>query len=164
LNSPGHAIGHICALARTTPDTFVFLAGDACHHAGVLRPSERVPLPKDVVPNPLEPLHSDRLYTPCPGAIFEALHPQRSSREPFYTFPDVPDGKGVNHNRVDALKTREKMIEFDADDNVFMLIAHDPTIIGVVDVFPKGANEWKAKGWKDKSRWRFLGDFDHSNL
>ena len=70
----------------------------------------------------------------------------------------------MNHNRVDALKTREKMIEFDADDNVFMLIAHDPTIIGVVDVFPKGANEWKAKGWKDKSRWRFLGDFDHSNL
>ncbi|KAL1904510.1 hypothetical protein Sste5344_009798 [Sporothrix stenoceras] len=38
LDAPGHAIGHTCALARVTngdsqtQDTFVFMAGDTCHH------------------------------------------------------------------------------------------------------------------------------------
>ena len=34
LNVPGHAIGHISALVRTTPDTAVFLGGDCCHFTG----------------------------------------------------------------------------------------------------------------------------------
>jgi glyoxylase-like metal-dependent hydrolase (beta-lactamase superfamily II) len=36
LDTPGHAIGHLCALARTTanPPTFMFLGGDIAHHAG----------------------------------------------------------------------------------------------------------------------------------
>jgi glyoxylase-like metal-dependent hydrolase (beta-lactamase superfamily II) len=28
LDTPGHAIGHMCGLARTTPSTFVLLGGD----------------------------------------------------------------------------------------------------------------------------------------
>lgn len=38
LDAPGHAVGHICALARVSKgsrveeDTFVFMGGDACHH------------------------------------------------------------------------------------------------------------------------------------
>ena len=36
LNVPGHAIGHISALVRTTPETFVFLGGDVCHFTGEL--------------------------------------------------------------------------------------------------------------------------------
>lgn len=33
LDTPGHTIGHICGLARTSsnPDTFVFFGGDASH-------------------------------------------------------------------------------------------------------------------------------------
>lgn len=34
LNVPGHAVGHICALIRTTPDTAIFLGGDVCHFTG----------------------------------------------------------------------------------------------------------------------------------
>ncbi|KAL9014158.1 MAG: hypothetical protein Q9173_001172, partial [Seirophora scorigena] len=47
LDSPGHALGHMCALARTTasPSTFLFLGGDCAHHAGEFRPSASLPLP-----------------------------------------------------------------------------------------------------------------------
>lgn len=34
LDVPGHAVGHIAALVRTTPDTFIFLGGDTCHFTG----------------------------------------------------------------------------------------------------------------------------------
>lgn len=30
LNVPGHAVGHMSGLARTTEDTFVFMGGDIC--------------------------------------------------------------------------------------------------------------------------------------
>lgn len=36
LNVPGHAVGHVSALVRTTPDTAVFLGGDVCHFTGTL--------------------------------------------------------------------------------------------------------------------------------
>jgi glyoxylase-like metal-dependent hydrolase (beta-lactamase superfamily II) len=36
LNVPGHAVGHISGLARTTKDTFVFMGGDVCHYGYVL--------------------------------------------------------------------------------------------------------------------------------
>lgn len=46
LDTPGHAIGHLCGLARTTtnPDTFILLGGDVCHYQGVMRPSPQLPL------------------------------------------------------------------------------------------------------------------------
>ncbi|RAQ62996.1 hypothetical protein COH20_012729 [Aspergillus flavus] len=48
LDAPGHTAGHMCALARTTayPPSFVFMGADACHHPGVLRPSQYLPLPR----------------------------------------------------------------------------------------------------------------------
>ncbi|KIY67047.1 Metallo-hydrolase/oxidoreductase [Cylindrobasidium torrendii FP15055 ss-10] len=39
LDTPGHCAGHVSALARVTPSTFVLLGGDCCHHPGSLRPS-----------------------------------------------------------------------------------------------------------------------------
>lgn len=38
LEVPGHAVGHISALVRTTPDTAVFLGGDVCHFTGTEEP------------------------------------------------------------------------------------------------------------------------------
>jgi glyoxylase-like metal-dependent hydrolase (beta-lactamase superfamily II) len=42
---PGHAIGHMCALARTSERSFVLLGADACHFAGALRSSRYLPMP-----------------------------------------------------------------------------------------------------------------------
>jgi hypothetical protein len=39
-----------------------------------------------------------------------------------------------------------------------VVIAHDYTLLDVVDFFPKEVNNWKAKGWKEEGWWRFLKD------
>lgn len=56
LNSPGHAHGHICALARVTagPPSFIMMGGDAWHHCGEIRPSPYMPLPETIEPHPCE--------------------------------------------------------------------------------------------------------------
>lgn len=60
LDSPGHTIGHINALARVTTgevdgeeDTFVLMGGDTCHFTGQLRPTAHRPLPEKISPSPL---------------------------------------------------------------------------------------------------------------
>jgi len=71
LEFPGHAIGHLCALARatTSPSSFIFMGGDAAHHGGEFRPSEYLPLPDSIIPNPFAPYSA----TTCPGEMFESI-------------------------------------------------------------------------------------------
>jgi glyoxylase-like metal-dependent hydrolase (beta-lactamase superfamily II) len=54
LDAPGHCKGHMCGLARTCvdPPTFIFMAADACHHPGLLRPTAQLPLPGDSLQHP----------------------------------------------------------------------------------------------------------------
>ncbi|KAL7788377.1 Metallo-hydrolase/oxidoreductase [Trichoderma ceciliae] len=151
LDGPGHAIGHMCALARTTPTTFVFLGGDTCHHGGEFRPSEHRHLPEIV--------HLQPYGTTCPGSLFEQSHPKKSRKEPFYTVAVSPTGEGVAADANEARETVSKMQDFDASDDVFTVIAHDDSLLGIVDSFPKNMNDWKAKGWAKKGRWAFLKDF-----
>jgi len=155
LNTPGHAIGHLCALARTTvdPPTFMFLGGDIAHHGGEFRPTQYLPLPESISPSPLE---APFMVAPsfCPGEIFQAIHPEKSRTEPFFS----PTGDFHSDNQ-EARRSIAKMTEFDAYDNVFSVIAHDKSLLGVVDLYPKGANEWHAKGWGKEGRWRFLRSF-----
>jgi glyoxylase-like metal-dependent hydrolase (beta-lactamase superfamily II) len=73
LDVPGHAIGHMCGLARTTATTFVLLGADACHFAGAMRPSEYIPLPEQLVP---ETFGLDSYFqNPCPCSMFGDCHP-----------------------------------------------------------------------------------------
>ncbi|KAL8724217.1 MAG: hypothetical protein Q9181_006922 [Wetmoreana brouardii] len=91
LNVPGHAIGHISGLARTTPDTFVFMGGDVCHFGGSYRPTQYAPLPT-TIPSGI-PLDS-RFSNPCPCSIFTACHrdPENSRTSPFYRVTEAPGG------------------------------------------------------------------------
>jgi len=51
------------------------------------------------------------------------------------------------------------MGEFDADDNVFVAIAHDPALREVCDKFPQSTmNNWKSRQWKQRTRWHFLNE------
>jgi hypothetical protein len=147
LDTPGHAIGHLAGLARTTPDTFIFMGGDLCHHGGAIRPSEYIPLPKEI--------HLDAFQGGfCPGSTFEAVQESRG-RQPDQPFFEPAFG----HDIPLAIETIAKAQEPDAQDNVLFIYAHDPSIMGVVDLFPKGVNDWQAKGWRETLFWKFLGDF-----
>ena len=142
LDAPGHAVGNLNALVHTSvsPDTFMLLGGDAALHASQLLASTHFPLPD-----------------PCPGHLFEALHADACATE---LLMNINPGKSsMTYNVAEAVSTLRKVQEFDANDRVFVMIAHDYSLPDVVDFFPKEANHWKTKGRKEEGRWRFLKDF-----
>ncbi|KAK4234658.1 beta-lactamase-like protein [Achaetomium macrosporum] len=147
LDAPGHAVGHICALARTTahPASFVFMGADACHHAGVLRPTTYLPLPK----NP--PFRGV-----CPGELLAAL--TKTGRHDT-TFFDVAEGP-IFHDHGAAMETVRKIRELDASEDVFVVLAHDLSLRQRIPPFPERLNDWKARGLRPETRWVFLQDFE----
>lgn len=153
LDTPGHAVGHMCGLARTSadPPEFIFMGGDIAHHGSEFRPTQYLPLPETI------PAFTKNAPM-CPGAMFEALHRNKSSTEPFV----VPTTQGVHADGAEATRSIEKLYEFDANESVFVNIAHDMSIYDIVDYFPKTANGWSQKGWKQEGRWRFLKDFEEA--
>ncbi|KAJ5098534.1 hypothetical protein N7532_005535 [Penicillium argentinense] len=141
LNCPGHSVGHICALARVTvsPDSFVFMGGDSCHHPGVLRPTK---------------------YLPCPS---QSCHSRLSDRscesksESVFTLSPV-----LTSDYDTALKTVDNIKELDASDDVFVILAHDSTLRGNVDFYPSTINDWKAKGYDMNTRWLFCKELENA--
>ncbi|KAI2636055.1 beta-lactamase-like protein [Xylaria nigripes] len=154
LDAPGHCIGHMCALARVTtnPDSFILMGGDTFHHGGELRPHPWHPLPASIIPNPFHPVSP----TPCPGEIFDAWLPE-GREQPFLQ----PSTKSHSPH-ADLPVTREtikRLQEFDAHDNILIVVSHDVAFLNVVDFFPKTANAFMEKGWFQKTRWAWLADF-----
>ncbi|TPX13509.1 uncharacterized protein E0L32_005980 [Thyridium curvatum] len=148
LNAPGHSLGHINALARTSadPDTYIFLAADSVHLAGEVRPTHSLPLPDEIdVPNIVP--------RPCPAEHLLQIHPRASRMLQFLgldrCFPEDLDA---------AEKTIESIEKFDADERVLVVWAHDVTMYKTLEYYPAIANGWKAKGWKGTGRWAFLSD------
>ncbi|PGH18833.1 hypothetical protein AJ79_00246 [Helicocarpus griseus UAMH5409] len=159
LNAPGHAPGHLCALARTStnPDTFIFMGADAAHHAGELRPSRYIPLPPELTlpPGGHRPDNDDNKT-----AAHQLAHLQISrGREPGTPFFDP----ALNHDVVEGKRTIEKLQEADVHERVLVVLAHDAGLRGVMDFFPERADEWWEKGWGRgkgmQGRWGFLKDF-----
>ncbi|KAG9099724.1 hypothetical protein FS749_000586 [Ceratobasidium sp. UAMH 11750] len=153
LDSPGHAIGHICGLARTTPDTFIFMGGDICHHGGELRPNQYLPLPEHISPNPFKPQSF-----PCPGSILLDIHPHNSATEPFFQIADL-NGKQAHDDPAEAQRSLGKLEDFDGHPNILTIIAHDHTLLDVLEFYPKNLNDWQERGYKERGMWQFLRDF-----
>ncbi|KAM3549752.1 hypothetical protein MY1884_008587 [Beauveria asiatica] len=167
LDVPGHTVGHICGFARTTPDTFVFMGADCSHYAGMLRPTEYVPMPDTIPPGTLDP------YFPpvCPCSTFTAFHPKAGTSDhakplsearsqPFYDVTRDPQGiyelADVAQDSVDKVKA------LDAQDNVLICLAHDGALVDILPLYNKDAsadiNDWKDRGYKEKTRWGFLNE------
>ncbi|KAF1952400.1 Metallo-hydrolase/oxidoreductase [Byssothecium circinans] len=152
LDTPGHAAGHMCGLARTTiePETFVLLGGDAAYYTGVLRPSPYSQIPDTLAPHMCLP---DVALPSNIGDAFAALQKERGreTTDPLFelTFgEDVPE----------AIRTVKKLQELDGDERIFVIISHDVTVRDSVKHFPDNLNKWKTEGWNDKTRWGFLRD------
>jgi len=159
LDTPGHAIGHVAGLARTTtgPDTFIFMGGDICHHGGEIRPSPYLPIPQHLSQH-LSLSESLRLLlSRCPATVLDDVNIKRG-RKPGETFFDPNIGFDIEQ----AIKTIKEAQKADAQENVFFIFAHDMSVMGVVDEFPKTINDWKAKAWSEKTQWKFLNDFEEA--
>ncbi|KAF1817473.1 hypothetical protein P152DRAFT_408130 [Eremomyces bilateralis CBS 781.70] len=162
LDSPGHAVGHISALVRTTDsiaaiDTFVFLGGDICHFGGSFRATRYLPMPYMLSPYDVGQ-SPDKSPTLC-CTQFTACHPQQENARtsPYYKVCSGSDSWYENPPL--AQQSIEKLKVIDADDRVLVLIAHDLAMLDVISFFPKGTiNDWHNLGWKQKLRWRFLNE------
>jgi hypothetical protein len=86
--------------------------------------------------------------------VFDNLNVKRG-RKPGETFFDPAIGSDIEQ----AIHTIKDAQQADAQENVFVLPAHDMSVVGIIDVFPKTANDWKVKGWREKAFWKFLEDF-----
>ena len=125
------------------------MGGDVCHHNGELRPSEHLPLPVTRHQQSLPHLRDN----PSPGTDFAAIQKQRARGQCQSLF-DPSVGLDIPQ----AIQTLRNLQELDADPNVLFICAHDYTVKEVFAFFPAEANEWKAKGWREKSYWKFLED------
>lgn len=78
--------------------------------------------------------------------------------------------KAGHPHDVDTARDSLKKVEaFDADENILVIVAHDYTLLPVLEFFPKSANEWHHANWKEQGRWEFLRDLrdaveDSANL
>ena len=139
------------------------MGGDSIHHAAEIRPSEYLPFPESIEPSPLPKLHANA----CPGHVFAPVLNNGSKTEHILEWQDPwadqHDPKfGLIHDEKALRDTVRKDEELDANRDIFTFIAHDMSLKGVVDEYPKTLNEWKEKGWKESSRWKFLEDFDNA--
>lgn len=155
LDSPGHAVGHLCGLARTTtsPDTFILLGGDVCHYAGILRPSKYLPVPKCISPHPCRPMEDGAVL--CPGSAWEELQNSRG-RQSDDTLFDMTYGMDIPL----ASQTVHSLQKFDCHENIFVIIAHDSTIRDGAPHFPRNLNDWKARGLGEGLKWSFFRDLN----
>ncbi|KAK6530361.1 hypothetical protein TWF694_003717 [Orbilia ellipsospora] len=165
LDAPGHAFGHLNALARTTSgkvsggrDTFIYMGADSFHLGSQIRPNEHIPLPDSIYLPSMIPC-------PCPGELFERIHPSSLSEEsnggdpkttPFHV---IPREGSVAVDVDDARDVIRKIQAFDADEDILVISAHEWNYFDVLECFPGTANEWKKDGWKGRMRWRFLEEF-----
>lgn len=149
-------------LARTgaSPSRFILMGADIGTHASQWRPSPHVPLPAELAPSPLGPASALNLrFDVCPGHLFaDHVHPSSSSDEANNS-PFARIRPGHPHDVVRAQRSLDMMMSFDADENIFVVAAHDFTLLPVVECFPGAANGWFEKGWKEKGRWTFLEGF-----
>ena len=122
---------------------------------------------------------------PCPGSLFAQIHPERGAASPFFVVSDLLPAKEVAHDRDRAIESIRRLEEFDCQGagrgkgqeegegqregaegegvngevDIFTVIAHDASLMGVVGFFPESANGWREKGWAERGRWAFLRDF-----
>jgi hypothetical protein len=128
------------------------MGGDLCHHSGEIRPSKHLHIPSDI------PAANPSCVLPCPGA--ESYRQLLTSRDCAIDEPFFKPAAMIGVEIEETVRTIVKAQDADADSNVWFVFAHDPCLIGVVDFFPLRADGWKEKGWREKTFWSFLRDFD----
>ncbi|KAJ7677226.1 beta-lactamase-like protein [Mycena rosella] len=155
LNTPGHLAGHITALARVTPSSFVVLGADTGHHPGQLRPrpdfQRAYPCPAHLLAESKTAVSTQYFWSPASHTNVFDVH---SRAQPLLSVPDKPNSGDADP--VAARVSLDKIADFDADADFFVVLAHDLTLLDVLPYFPASLNAWRGEGLKDEAAWAFL--------
>lgn len=151
---------HISALARTSENKFIFLGGDIAHHAGELRPTAQLTLPPQINSSLFGRLTS-QVRASCPTSLFENIHPkkQKENGPNYTTIPFYEPNSLMNANLPEAELAIEKLQSFDALSEVFVIVAHYSSVLGILPFFPLKLTQWHEADYKVRGTWLFLGDF-----
>ncbi|GKZ49505.1 hypothetical protein AbraIFM66951_002074 [Aspergillus brasiliensis] len=162
--STGHTPDHMCGLARVQPDSFILMGADCAHHPGEFRPSKQIPIPETIRPTPY-PSHP-QYGGICPGHIFAQLGYEPGSTDtPF--FISAPE---YTRDVEECRRTVDGISEFDASEQVLVIIAHDHTMLPIFKgdggddsgwFFPmRSLDTWKDADLGNRGKWLFLSDFE----
>lgn len=168
-DTPGHCLGHICGLARTTggsDSTFVLLGGDICHFAGDFRPSRQIPFPPAI---PCSSLDRDAYFPiPCPCSLFADSHPSNAAgtkpldpcKTPFYRISTHETAAYTDS--AESQRSVDKLIVFDGSPSVLVCLAHDGTMLRKLPTLnsnpEEDLNDWKRRGYKEMIHWGWLNE------
>lgn len=148
-------------LARVTSESFLVLGGDTCHHAGQLRPTAALqrnfPVPPALLPSTKTSISTTYFWSL--GTAVNSFN-IASRTEPFLTISDIPNT--LYADPTIAKVSLDKIQAFDADPDFLVILAHDESLRGVLDLFPKTLNGWKAQGLKDSFVWEFVNKANHA--
>ncbi|KAJ7642755.1 beta-lactamase-like protein [Mycena polygramma] len=155
LNTPGHMLGHLTALARVTPTTFIALGGDTFHNAGEARPrpqfQKNFPCPAHLLEETKSSISTDYFWSPhSHDGAFDML----SRAQQLLAVSDLPDS--FYADPIASQISLEKVATFDADPDIFVVIAHDISLRDHIPYFPESLNNWKATHLKEKTVWNFV--------
>ncbi|KAJ7078542.1 beta-lactamase-like protein [Mycena belliarum] len=154
LDVPGHLEGHICALARVTPTSFLLLAGDAVFHPGLIRPTAKL---RQLFP------YTSQLVSATRHSISATHFPPLDSAGKFdlaaRTTPLLDISESGYFEDPPTVRASMKKIQiFDENPDVFVVFGHDESLMSVVGQLPTSLDGWKAKGWKERHAWAFLDE------
>ncbi|KAF7370510.1 Metallo-beta-lactamase superfamily protein [Mycena sanguinolenta] len=155
VNTPGHLPGHLTALARVTPTSFISLGGDTFHHVGEARPrplfQQNFPCPAELLEEAKTAISTDYFWSPLSrDGAFDI--PSRS--ESLLAISDQPDSFYADPTT--AAVSLEKIATFDADPDIFVIVAHDMSLRAALPYYPAYLNDWKASGLKENNVWNFV--------
>jgi hypothetical protein len=68
----------------------------------------------------------------------------------------------MNEDVEQGKTTIGKMHDFDAAENVFVVLAHDQSLRDKLTFFPEKANDWREKGIKQQTRWAWASALENS--
>ncbi|KAJ7696570.1 hypothetical protein B0H17DRAFT_1198081 [Mycena rosella] len=157
LNTPGHLPGHVSALARVTPTSFVSLGGDAFHHAGEARPrpefQKNFPCPAHLLEETKTSISTDFFWSP---ESRDGAFDMHSRAQQLLAVSDLPDS--FYADPVTSQVTLEKLATFDADPDFFVVIAHDLSLVSSLPYFPASLDGWQASQLKESTVWNFVDE------
>ncbi|KAJ6591465.1 beta-lactamase-like protein [Mycena vulgaris] len=155
LDTPGHQSGHITALARVTPTSFISLGGDTFHNAGEARPrpqfQKNFPCPAHLLEETKTSISTDYFWSP---GSREGAFDMRSRAQQLLAVSDLPDS--FYADPVTSQVSLEKLATFDADPDIFVVVAHDLSLTSSLPFFPASLNDWKASHLKERTVWNFV--------
>jgi hypothetical protein len=169
-DTPGHCIGHMCGLARTTAgeqSTFLLLGGDVCHFVGDLRPNPAYRIPDEMSRDILDE-DPEFFPQPCPCSLFTNHHPQLADNNsddqrrhtPFFKVSTLKASAYIDPST--AQRSVDNLMHFEQSPDVMVCLAHDRALFKFLPTFNDDAraslNDWKSKGWKEKCRWDWLNE------